>query len=73
MLSCTEISFVFAFSILRNSESNPGFLLCNSSSYLLKTWKKVILTCFTKTIAEQSSVIQYHKTSSRGAYGHDPF
>ena len=46
-------------SILTNLKSNLGSFYAIQSSYLLKTWKKVILTCFTKIIAEQSSVIQY--------------
>ena len=43
----------------RNIESNWGLLLRNSIELILKTWKILILTFFTKTIAEQSSVIQY--------------
>ena len=36
-------------------ESNLGFLLCNSIKLLTQNLeKKVILTCFTKMIAEQS-------------------
>ena len=59
MLSCTEISFdISLFSVVRNFESNRGFLLRNSIELILKTWKKLILTCLKKIIAEQSSVIQ---------------
>ena len=55
MLSCTKISFVITFfSILINLESNPGFLLRNSIKLLTQNLEKVILTCFTKIIAEQS-------------------
>ena len=50
---------LYLFSVLRNFESNRGFLLRNSIELILKTWKKLISTCFTKIIAEQSSVIQY--------------
>ena len=32
--------FCYLFSILRNFESNPGFLLRNSIELILKTWKK---------------------------------
>ena len=31
-----------------------GFLLRNSIELILRTWKKLMLTCFTKMIAEQS-------------------
>ena len=50
--------YMYLFSILRNFESNRGFLLCNSIELhiILKTWEILILTCFTKIIAEQSSV-----------------
>ena len=58
MLSCAEISFVISVFNLRNFESNPGFLLRNSIELILKTWKKVILTCLTKIITDQSSVSQ---------------
>ena len=41
MLSCTEISFVKKiFSILRNLESNPGFLLRNQIELLTKNLEK---------------------------------
>ena len=40
------------------SQTRVSFYV-TQSSYLLKTGKIVILTCFTKIIAEQSSVIQY--------------
>ena len=59
MLSCTEISFVIFFLLLRNLESNPCPFTQLNQAYLLKTWKKVNLICFTKMIADQSSVIQY--------------
>ena len=52
---------LYLFSILRNFQSNRGFLLRNSIELILKTWicLIIILTCFTRMIAEQSSVIQY--------------
>ena len=61
MLSCTEISFVISFSQFWEIWSQTlGFLLRNSIKPLSQNLeKKVILTCFTKIIAEQSSVIQY--------------
>ena len=60
MLACTTISFVIFFlKFLRQLESNPGFLLRNSIKLLTQNMEKVILTCSTKIIAEQSSVIQY--------------
>ena len=63
MLSCTEISFVisFFFSILRNLESNPGFLLRNSINLLIQNLeeKKSNFDMFHKIIAEQSSIIQH--------------
>ena len=53
-------SFVISvFNFEENFESNPGFLLRNSFELILKTWKKVMLTCLTKIIADQSSVRQY--------------
>ena len=48
MLSCTEISVVISSSFLRNFGSNLGFHLRNSIEFILKTWKRLILTCFTK-------------------------
>ena len=56
MLSCTEISF----NILFNFEK-PGFPFTqlNQATYSKLEEKKVTLTCLTKMIAEQSSVIQY--------------
>ena len=53
-----QFCYIF-FSVLINFESNRGFLLRNSIELTLKTWKNIISTCFTKMIAEQSSVIQY--------------
>ena len=61
MLSCTEICCYIFLSILRNLESNSDFLLRNTISLLTQNLEKreVILTCFTKIIGKQSSVIQY--------------
>ena len=59
MLSCAEICFVISVFNLRNFESKPGILLRNSFELILKTWKRVILTCLTKMIADQSSFSQY--------------
>ena len=58
MLSCTEISFIiFFFQFWEIWSQTRVSFYTTQSSYLLKTLKKVILTCFTKIIAEQSSVI----------------
>ena len=49
MLSCTEISFVISFFlVLRNFESNRGFLLRNSIELILKTWRKNYFDMFYK-------------------------
>ena len=50
MLSCTEITvLLYLLSILRNLESNPGFLLRNSIKLLiLKTWNKSNVDMFYK-------------------------
>ena len=60
MLLCTEISFVISFFNFEKFGVKPGFPFTqlNHATYS-KLGKKVILTCFTKRIAEQSSVIQY--------------
>ena len=59
MLSCTGIIFVYIFFQFWEiwSQTRVSFY-ATQSSYLLKTWKKIVLTCFTKMIAEPSSVIQ---------------
>ena len=60
MLSCTEISFVISFSKFWEIRSQNGFPFTqlNQATYS-KLREKIILTCFTKMIAKQSSVIQY--------------
>ena len=62
MLSCTEISLKFVISVFNFEKClvKPGFPFTqlNQATYS-KRGKKVILKCFTKIIAEQSSVIQY--------------
>ena len=60
MLSCTEICCVISVFKFEKFGVKPGFPFTqlNQSTYS-KLGKKVILACFTKMIAEQSSVIQY--------------
>ena len=60
MLSFTEISFVISFFNCEKFGVKPGFPFTqlNQATYS-KLGKKVILICFTKIIAEQSSIIQY--------------
>ena len=57
MLSCTELSFfnLEKFGVKRGFP----FTQLNQATYSKLEEEKVILTCFTKIIAEQSSVIQY--------------
>ena len=57
-----QFCYIF-FSIWEIFSQTRVSFYATQSSYLLKTWKKVILTCFTKIIAEQSSVIQYVVTN----------
>ena len=54
MLSCTEISFVISFIDFEKFRVKPGFPFTqlNQATYS-KLEKKVILTCFTRIIAEQ--------------------
>ena len=63
MLSGTEISFVISFFSFNFEKFRvqPGVPLTqlNQATCSKLGKKKVILTCFTKIIAEQSSVIQY--------------
>ena len=61
MLSCTEISFVISLFNFEKFWVNPGFPFTqlNRANTQNLERKKIILTCFTKMIAEQSSVIQY--------------
>ena len=65
MLSCTAISFVISFSNFEKFGVKPGFLFTqlNQATYSKLEEKKVILTCFTKIIAELSSVIQICMTN----------
>ena len=60
MLSGTEISFVKSFFLLEKFGVKPGFPFTqlNQATYS-KLGKKISVTCLTKTIAEQSSVVQY--------------
>ena len=60
MLSCTEICFGISIFNFEKFGVKPGFLCTqlNQATYS-KLGKRVILTRFTKIIAEQSSVIQY--------------
>ena len=60
MLSWLKSVLLYHFYQFREILSQTRFsFYATQSSHLLKTWKRVILTCFTKMIAEQSSVIQY--------------
>ena len=60
MLSCTESSFVISFFNFEKFGVTSGFPFTqlNQATYS-KLGEKIILTSFTKIIAEQSSVIQY--------------
>ena len=57
MLSCTEINFVISFYNFEKFGVKPGFPFMQLK--LTQKLEKEMLTCFTKMIAEQSSVIQY--------------
>ena len=59
MLSCTEISFVISFFNFEKFWVKPGFPFTQLNRANIQNLEKIILTCFTKIIAEQSSVIQY--------------
>ena len=60
MLLCTEISFVISFFNFEKFGVKPGFPFTQlNQAILTQNLEKVILTCFTKMAAEQSSVIQY--------------
>ena len=54
--------FCYIFFFFFNFEKfgvNPGFPFTQLNQATTQILEKVILTCFTKMIAEQSSVIQY--------------
>ena len=60
MLSCTEISFVISFFNFDKVGVKVGFPFTQlKQATYSNLGKNLILTYFTKLIAEQSSVIQY--------------
>ena len=60
MLSCAEISFIISVFNFEKFWVKPGFSFTQlNRANTQNLEKKVILTCLTKLIADQSSVSQY--------------
>ena len=56
MLSGTEINFVISFFTFEKFEVKPGFPFTQLNQATYSKLGDFLLTCFTKMIAEQSSV-----------------